>query len=142
MKVKIFRGNEPLWYSRHVGSTFEVLDEAPNSNFDYTVTYPKEHMDDEDTVAWIKACDCEIVPELTLEDAFDEPDSKPWTEVIEYPDFIRVKYVYPATASVPKKERAENLVAYNFNNMTGKNITCTDVLQIVELYQLLLKMEN
>jgi hypothetical protein len=94
-------------------------------------------------------CDYDIThwrlhkPEMTLEDAFDEPDSVHWTETIEYLDFTHVKYKYPTTKEITvTKKSTESLVSDNFNNLSGKQITEQEVVQIVNLFNLLKEMEK
>lgn len=77
-------------------------------------------------------------PELTLEDAFDEPDSKPWTEAA----MERLTYKYPETKPINVKKTIEQLAIDVLFNTTGKTYTEREIVAVVSVVDMLKKLEN
>jgi len=153
MKVKIIDNNGlngiTPWYSDKIGEVFEVSESGAllgDTNWRYLVINPELP----DICHGVQEYDCEVVQEdKFLEDAWDEPDSTPWTEAVNLSSVDTVlvydnkHYKYPATKEqAPKKKSAEQIVADAFNQERGTSLTEVDLVDIINAVSVLKKLEK
>ena len=81
-------------------------------------------------------------PELTLEDAWNEPDSVPWTETFTYNPPDKVMYKYPETKPVVTKKTIEQLAIDVLYNTTGKSYTEREIVAIVSIYNSIINLQD
>jgi len=87
--------------------------------------------------------------EKSLEDAWDEPDSIPWTEAVTCHKGEQILagdyYKYPDTPKkiiYPKKKSVEQITADSYNQVAGTSLSEQMVVDIVRLVEALKNMEK
>lgn len=122
MKVKITKASSPVyWYADKIGEEFFVEESS---------AFPDKFFAGHST-GWIEKEDTQLLS-WGIDGAWDNVESN------SSPSY----YTYPATKEIVVKKSVEQHVSELFNNFSGKNITPEEVVRILELIEILKKMET